>query len=252
MAGASNVSRPSPAADHTSATKTGAGMLRSEPDGSMPAMSVNQVVTLDPEPLPKLPAAAVSVVANGTGANPPVGGHSGEREQQRKHEPGHVLIYVPRSFYINASDIRPDNREPTLGELHLMAERTENQIRTIVGLATPSSESWTVDIITLPDELSLNRPVNLQSAVDARRRVLDWGIVGTVVAVVSILAAVGSWIQVARRPVPMPGPALSTGRFHTDSPSEPGPSERVRELVRRDPQAAASVLQRWTGQGGRI
>ncbi len=237
-------------ANHAVATKNGAEVPKTEPAGSMPAMSVNQVVTLDPEPLPKLPA--VSVAANGTGTKPPAGGHSGEREPQQKHEPGHVLIYVPRSFYLNAADIRPDNREPTLAELRLMAERNENQIRTIVSLATPSSESWKVDIFTLPDEVSLNRPVNLQSSVDARRRVLDWGIVGTVVAVVSILAAVGSWIQVARRPVSMAGPVLSTGRFHADSASEPGPSERVRELIRRDPEAAASVLQRWTGQGGRI
>ena len=97
-----------------------------------------------------------------------------------------------------------------------------------------------------------NRPVNLHSAADSRRRALDWGIVGTVVAVVSILAAMGSWIQVARRPVPTPGPVPQTRRFHVDTASEPGPSERVRELVRRNPEAAASVLQRWTGQGGRV
>ena len=109
-----------------------------------------------------------------------------------------------------------------------------------------------MDIVTIPDEVSLNRPVILQSPVDARRRVLDWGIVGTVVAVVSILAAVGSWIQVARRPARLPEPALKTRRYHVDSASEPGPSERVRELVRRNPEAAASVLQRWTGQGGRV
>jgi flagellar M-ring protein FliF len=239
------------AANHTNATKTGAATVKVEHGGSVPAMSVNQGVALDPEPLPKLPPAA-SVVSNGAVTNLPAGGHTSEHEQQRNHEPGHVLIYVPRSFYINASDIRPDNREPTVGELRLMAERTENQIKTIVGLATPSSESWKVDVITLPDLVSLNRPVNLQSTVGSSRRVLDWGIVGTVVAVVSILAAVGSWIQVARRPVITPGPPLSTRRFHADSASEPGPSERVRELVRRDPQAAASVLQRWTGQGGRI
>jgi flagellar M-ring protein FliF len=252
LAVAGNGSRQLPSADHASSTKTGAEMPRSEPGGSVPAMSVNQVVTLDPEPLPKPPAPALTVVANGTGANPPVDGRSAEHEQQRKHEPGHVLIYVPRSFYINAADIRPDNREPTQAELRLMTDRTENQIKTIVGLVTPSSEPWKIEILTLPDELSLNRPVNLQSTIDARRRVLDWGIVGTVVAVVSILAAVGSWIQVARRPVPMSGPPLSTRRFHADSASEPGPSERVRELVRRDPEAAASVLQRWTGQGGRV
>ena len=75
--------------------------------------------------------------------------------------------------------------------------------------------------------------MNLQSAVDARRRALDWGIVGTVVAVVSILAAMGSWIQVARRPVPTPEPAFRPGAITSDTASEPGPSERVRELVRR-------------------
>ena len=252
MAGAGNGPRQPAVADHTSAAKTGAEMLKSEPGGSTPAMSVNQVVTLDPEPLPKLPAGA---------------SRSWRMERARIHRPAGMPANVnsngntspatfssmSRAVFISiAADIRPDNREPTLEELRLMAERTENQIRTTVGLATPSSESWKVDIFTIPDEVSLNRPVNLQSTVDARRRVLDWGIVGTVVAVVSILAAVGSWIQVARRPVPTPGPALSTRRFHVDSASEPGPSERVRELVRRDPQAAASVLQRWTGQGGRI
>ena len=127
-----------------------------------------------------------------------------------------------------------------------MAERTENQIRAAVDLVTPSSESWKVDIFTIPDEVSL-RPVNLQSAVDARRKVLDWGIVGTVVAMVSILAALGSWIQVARRPVPTPGPVLQTRHYHVDTASEPGPSERVRELVRRIPKPPPASFS--AGQG---
>jgi flagellar M-ring protein FliF len=249
----SSVLRQPVTADHTGVTATGGGTRKLDPGGSMPAMNVNQVVTLDPEPapLPKLPAGPTSVAADGAGKSSSGAGNSGERELNRKHEPGRVLIYVPRSFYLNA-DIRPDNREPTQSELRLMAERTENQIRTAVGLATPSFEAWKVDIFTIPDEVSLSRPINLESTVDARRRVLDWGIVGTVVAVVSILAAVGSWIQVARRPMPTRGPVLNSRRYHADSASEPGPSERVRELVRRDPEAAASVLQRWTAQGGHV
>jgi len=40
-------------------------------------------------------------------------------------------------------------------------------------------------------------------------------------------------------------------RLAGESPgSGPAPSERVRELVRMDPEAAAGVLQRWIGQGG--
>ena len=162
-----------------------------------------------------------------------------------------MLVYGPTQLLSQLRTSGADSREPNRDELHAMAERTENQIRTAVGLITPESESWKVDIFTFPDEVSLNRPLVVQSPVEARRRVLDWGIVGTVVAVVSILAAAGSWIKAARRPVVVPEAAVTTRRFHVDSASEPGPSERVRELVRRNPEAAASVLQRWTGQGGR-
>ena len=238
------------APDQISANKTGNPTPKSELDNALPAMRVNQAPAPEPEP-DVVPMGATSAVANRTGTNPPAAGHSGAHEPQRKQEPGWILINVPRSYYLNA-DIRLDSREPTRDELRLMAERTENQIRRVVSLATPSNEAWKVDIVTIPDEVSLSRPVNLESSEKARRRVLDWGIVGTVVAVVSILAALGSWIQVARRPVATPEPALQARRYHADLASEPGPSERVRELVRRNPEAAASVLQRWTGQGGRV
>jgi flagellar M-ring protein FliF len=55
-----------------------------------------------------------------------------------------------------------------------------------------------------------------------------------------------------RRPARSPEPAVHARRYRVDSGDEPNSSERVRELVRRDPEAAASVLQRWTMQGGRV
>ena len=131
-------------------------------------------------------------------------------------------------------------------------DRIENQIRTAVSPAMPDGESWKVGITSFFDEPTPPRQTILQSSADARRRVvMDWGIVGTVGAIVSIVAAVGSWIQVARRPTRLPEPMVKTRRYHVDSASEPGPSERVRELVRNNPEAAASVLERWTRQGGR-
>jgi hypothetical protein len=46
------------------------------------------------------------------------------------------------------------------------------------------------------------------------------------------------------------------GRYKIDEPADagagPGPSEKVRELIRLNPEAAASVLHRWTGQGGTV
>ncbi len=231
--------------------KTSDGLLKFDSGGPAPVMSINHPDSLEPEPtLPRLPAPAAQASANATDVNPPAGGRSRDHEKPPKTDPGQVLIYVPRSYYLNA-EIRSDNREPTREDLRAMADRNEKQIKTAVSMAVPDFESWKVDIFTFPDEASLIRPVIVQSPVDGRRRVLDWGIVGTVVAALSILAAAGSWIRAARRPVVVPESALATRRFHVDSASEPGPSERVRELVRRNPEAAASVLQRWTGQGGR-
>ncbi len=166
------------------------------------------------------------------------------------HESGHVLVNVPRSFYYNALVNKADHLEPSPEEFQLMAARTETGVKKTVELVLPEQGSWRVDVDTIPDELPLVRPAVLPYPAEARRKALDWGIVGAVGAAISILAAAGSWIQVARRSARPPQPEASTARYRADPASDPGPSERVRELVRRNPAAAASVLQRWTVQGG--
>jgi flagellar M-ring protein FliF len=245
VASSAQVARPSVAPDRM-AGQSESGSPSPHSGAATPAIRLNQPFG-ELDPLPKPPA----VVGTGTDTAAATA-HTESRDQPQKQEPGRVFIYVPRSFYFNAANIRTDNREPTQDELRSMEDRTENQIRTAVSLAMPDGESWKVGITTFPDELPLSRPTILQSSADARRRVvMDWGIVGTVGAIVSIVAAVGSWIQVARRPTRLPEPTVKTRRYHVDSASEPGPSERVRELVRNNPEAAASVLERWTRQGGR-
>jgi hypothetical protein len=220
--------------------------------GSRSTMLLNRPLQLEPEPKPvskpPAPEGPALAVENRNPSTPALPVLPGEREGQQ----GRVLIHVPRSFYYyyNA-DIRSDDREPSREDLHAMVERTEKQIRTAVSLVIREPEAWKVDIDTIPDEVSLNRPVALSSAADARRRYLDWGIVGAAGALVSILFAIGSWIQVVRRPARLPEPTQPSRHYHVDSASEPGPSERVRELIRRNPEAAASVLERWVGQGGR-
>jgi len=222
---------------------------RSNSGGSKAKIFVNQPTELAPEPKsvtkPPSPGGPASGLENGISLSPASAVQPGE------HERGRVLVYVPRSYYYNV-DIRTDDREPSREDLRVMAERTEKQIRTAVGLVIPESGSWKVDVDTIPDEVSLFRPVVLPSPSDPRRRFLVWGIVGTIGAAVSILTAVGSWILVARRPARLPEPAQKGRRYHADSASEPGPSERVRELIRSNPEAAASVLQRWVGQGGGV
>ena len=103
LASAANAPRQAAVPDQIGAAKTGGSTLKSEPENATPAMRVNQALMLDPEPgLAPGCRQSAAAAANGTGTNPPGGGHSEGQEPQRKHEPGHVLIYVPRSFYLNA------------------------------------------------------------------------------------------------------------------------------------------------------
>jgi flagellar M-ring protein FliF len=222
-----------------------AGPIRSEKFS--PTIAVNEPLgPLEPEPVPQpVPAVSATPGSQAIAASIPRTGQAGETPIER----GRVLIYVPSSFY-HGVDLKTDEREPSRDDLRLIAERTEKQIRTAVALVIPDAESWKVDVDMIWDETSLNRPLVLPASADARHRLLEWGIAGVALTVL-ILAAVGSWIHVARRPARLPEPTVKTRHYHVDSASEPGPSERVRELIHRNPEAAASVLQRWMGQGGR-
>ena len=166
------------------------------------------------------------------------------------NERGRVVVFVPRSFYYKM-EIRSDQGDPSLEELKSMAERTERSIRLAVNLLLPDSDSWKLDVGTIPDDLSNSRTAVLPGAVDSRHRFLEWGLLGALGAGLSILAIAGSWIRMARRPARLSEPSERSRRFHAGSPLLPSPSERVRELIQRNPEAAASVLQRWVGQGGR-
>jgi len=230
----------------------GHGAVSGRSEKSSPTIKVNEPLgPLEPE-RELIPQARLAVLAapgsQAIVASTPRTGRAGEIP----HERGRVLINLPRSFYYGV-DHKTDEREPSRDDLRLMAERTDKQIRTAVALVIPDAELWKVDVDMIWDEVSLNRPLVLPASADPRHRLLEWGIAGAVgvVAAVLMLAAVGSWIHVARRPARLPDPMVETRRYHVDSASEPGPSERVRELIHRNPEAAASVLQRWMGHGGR-
>jgi hypothetical protein len=200
---------------------------------------VNQPAGLDSEPTPAKPSAVAS------SSNEPAAA-AGEP----RCESGRVLVNVPRSFYYNALVNKADHLEPSPEEFQLMAVRTELSVKMVVGVVLSQQGSWKVDVDTIPDELPAVRPAVLSYQVESRRKALDWGIVGAVGAAISILAALASWIQIARRAPRPPEVEARTSRYRADLASQPEPSDRVRELVRRNPEAAASVLQRWTAQGG--
>ena len=158
---------------------------------------------------------------------------------------------MPRSYYYQVS-ILPGRREPSLDELQKLVARTEEQIRTGLALVVPLTGpgAWTATIDVIPDEMPLNPPPVLSSSPDSRRVALDWGIAGAMGAMAAALVLLGSWILTARRPAGRPESSSRGLRYHTGSSLSHGPSERVREFVRRNPDSAVSVLERWTSQGG--
>jgi flagellar biosynthesis/type III secretory pathway M-ring protein FliF/YscJ len=164
---------------------------------------------------------------------------------------GRILVNVPRSFYYNALINKVDHRGPSADDLRIIAARTEEQIKRTVNVLVTRPAMWDVHVDTIPDDVPMSRP-SLPSGSPGRT-MLNWGVVGVVGAVCSVLLAVAvMWIQVARRSGKDPVTAARKIRTRAPSTSEAGPTERVRELVRLDPEAAASVLRRWTAQGGGI
>jgi hypothetical protein len=245
------------AANEPGAPKAGVGgrpagaASQADSAGSRPTMRVNQPLELAASsklatepPSPSRPASAQENAS-------PLSAASAGPAGARSLESGRVLVYVPRSYYFNMH-ISTNDREPSGEDLRVMTVRTEKQVRTAVGLVIPESGTWRVDVDTFPDDVSQFRPIAGPSPSDPRRPLPMWGIVGSLAATVSILTAVGSWILLARRPARLPEPAVEGRRYHVGSKAEHGPSERVRELIRSNPEAAASVLQRWAGQEGGV
>ena len=160
-----------------------------------------------------------------------------------------MWVKVPRSYYYNVS-ILPSRKEPTIEELQKLVVRTEEQIRTGIAHVVPlaGAAAWEARVDVIPDEVPLSRPPIVGPAPNPRRVALDWGIAGAMGALAAALVTVGSWVISSRRPARRPEMSSSV-RYHRGTTATPGPSERVREFVRRNPESAVSVLERWTSQG---
>jgi type III secretory pathway lipoprotein EscJ len=234
MTGSGSTANPDPdsSGETTGSSSPGTGHGPAESSRTSPpltpAVAINRPLSLEPEPAAGAESPAPAPVAPGR---------------------GRVWVKVPRSYYYNVS-ILPSRKEPTIEELQKLVARTEEQIRTgiahVVPLTGPAGWEARVDVIT--DEVPLGRPPVVGSAPDSRRLALDWGIAGGMGALAAAAVTVGSWVLGARRPARRPESSSSV-RYHRGAAAMPGPSERVREFVRRNPESAVSVLERWTSQG---
>ncbi|MFO0892663.1 MAG: hypothetical protein U0790_26410 [Isosphaeraceae bacterium] len=170
---------------------------------------------------------------------------------RRRVDPGRVWVRVPRSYYYQVS-LLPGHKEPSREDLIKLATRTEEQIRTGVGLIVPLAgpAAWKTTIDMIQDEVPLADAQGGAAPLDQRSPAVNWGVIGVLAALAATLAAVGYRVLHARRPASRGDSAPHRLRYDSAAAHAPAPSERVREFVRRHPEAAVSVLERWTGQGG--
>lgn len=152
----------------------------------------------------------------------------------------HVTVQVPRARRAD-SPARATGPAPS--------EPTDEAIEALVAAAAPPGELGlvTIERVDAPPAAPSPEP----PAHQAPRKVRPWwtpAAVGGGVSFVAALVAAGRLLA-QRRPSPRPARARRRERFDRED-AGPGPAERVRAFVRRNPDAAAGVLQRWIGQGG--
>ena len=161
-----------------------------------------------------------------------------------------VWVRVPRSFYIRAAQSQTPGRQPSAEDLQQMRETTIRIAHEAVGASIPREMLGEVKVDTIQDDLTTARSVVLPP--DPAEPNQAWLI--PAVASGAGLAAVASVVAGVRLASKRPAARMAGGwrpGFVADGPN-PGPSERVRELIRLNPEAAAGVLQRWVGQGGAV
>ncbi|WP_337173107.1 hypothetical protein [Paludisphaera sp.] len=162
---------------------------------------------------------------------------------------GGAWVFVPRSHYYDVSR-HPGGGQPSHEDYIANKNKTEQVIQTTVRLASTEGDvDWAPTIVdVLPDEMPAEGP-SPAAAAGSRRSAREWAVAGGAGAAAAALVALGTWV-LGRQPTRKAAPRRGETRYHRGSPGTPAPTERVLEFVRRNPEAAFSVLNRWTVQGG--
>ncbi len=175
--------------------------------------------------------------------------------------PGRASIWVkvPRSYYLRIARDNAPGRAPSQEDLKIYHQKTCEQVDHAVAVLIPPPERGRVMVDIIQDALAADpAPVVAAASVDAVRAWPNWvapAALGAGAGLgVAVVLGTGVGLLASRRPSARPSRSSIRSGLSVDAPSGPvpGPSERVRDLVRRDPEAAAGVLQRWIGgtEGG--
>jgi flagellar biosynthesis/type III secretory pathway M-ring protein FliF/YscJ len=160
-----------------------------------------------------------------------------------------VLVEIPSQHFLDRfRAVVGADRIPTQAELQPFVSQTSEQVEKAVRHEIPEASLGGFQIVKLP--LPAPRGVapttRTKSVWDTRSRAIAGAAAGAGVLFLALVATGGRRLARGRRS----GPPGDRPRVRFDEEDRPGPADRVRELVRRDPEAAAGVLRRWVGQGG--
>ena len=165
-------------------------------------------------------------------------------------------VKVPRSYYLKVFRDNFPGRQPSSDDLGPYRQKTLELVESAWAVLVPTGERGRVFVSTSLDDLGQAGPFIVPAGSEASTR--NWPpwaspvLLGSGVGLgVALVFGAGFGMMAARRPALRPSRESLRSGLSVDAPSGPvpGPSERVRDLVRRDPEAAAGVLQRWIGQG---
>ncbi len=202
---------------------------------------------------PPVPAAPVSPTSASVWINQPPEDVAEPAAPAPSPKPGtskaRVVVWVPSDHYRKQARQILGTASPSPSELSLLVSRTEESIRTAVGLVVGSNElaGLTVERVPVPSPEEPSPTVALEPS-PARWRGTTAMLGGGLAALGLFVVALGGRFWFARRPSrPRPTPAARRPRIDVAGVA---PAERARELVRLDPAAAGGVLQRWIGLGG--
>ena len=217
-------------------------------DGAIVVVTPEEPVGPDPSPESRRsPAGAGAVVAAPMSLDRPP---SISRDDGSNRTRANVLVEVPAGFYNRRYRDFNGGREPRFEDLAPFVDYTREQIEVVVAHVIPKQAMGELRVLMLPLE---PEDAEEPAASGPRRRWSSYwwapavGLGG--VAGLALLAAAGGVLP--RRHAPgRPSRAIPAPHLTTLDVDEPGAADRVRELVRRDPGAAAAVLRRWVGSGG--
>ncbi len=161
-----------------------------------------------------------------------------------------VWVRVPRSFYLMAAQTQSASRHPSAEDLLQMQNTTVRLAHEAVNASIPKEMRGDVKVDTVQDDLSASRAFSFPP--DPAEPVQAWLIPSVASgAGLAVVASVVAGFRLATKRPPARAGAAWRADFVANEPNS-GPSERVRELIRLNPEAAAGVLQRWIGQGGTV